>query len=260
MRNHSNTLLAAAGTVLFTAFASSPVACAQDTSSSYRAPRTVDGQPDLQGIWRVMSSANFDIQDHSASLGVPAGMGIVEGNELPYVPTALAIRQANYRERYTADPESKCFMVGTPRIMYMPFPFQIVQTSDQVNIISEYVHTPRTLRFDSEHPEGPEWIMGDSRAHWEDDTLVVDVANFTDGNWLDRSGNFTSNNLHVVERYTRIGPDHMRYEATVEDPDVFSRPWNMDFILYRQIEPRAQLLEYECQAYLTAEHDKNDTQ
>lgn len=260
MRTHPNRLQGIAVAAMIAAVAMTPAAQAQTNASAYKAPRTIDGQPDLQGVWRVMNSANFDIRDHSASLGVPAGMGIVEGNELPYVPTALAIRQANYRERYTADPETKCFMVGTPRIMYMPFPFQIVQTKDQINIISEYVHTPRTLRFNTEHPEGPEWIMGDSRAHWEGETLVVDVANFTDGNWLDRSGNFTSNGLHIVERYTRIGPDHMRYEATIEDPNVFAEPWTMGFILYRYVEPNAQLLEYECQAYLTAEHDENDTQ
>ena len=207
-----------------------------------------------------MNSANFNIQDHSASLGVPAGMGIVEGNELPYLPAALTIRQANYRERYRSDPETKCYMVGTPRIMYMPFPLQIVQTRDQINIISEYVHTPRTLRFNSEHPDGPEWIMGDSRAHWDGDTLVVDVANFSDGNWLDRSGNYTTDGLHIVERYTRIDPDHIQYEATIEDPNIYSRPWKISFPLYRRIEPNAQLLEYECEAYITQERDKNDTQ
>jgi hypothetical protein len=233
---------------------------AQRGTAAYKAPRTVDGQPDLQGIWQAVNSANFNIQDHSASLGIPAGMAIVEGNDIPYLPAALAVRQANYRSRYVEDPEGKCFMVGTPRTMYMPFPFQIVQTKDQINIISEYVHTPRTLRFDSEHPTGPEWIMGDSRAHWEGDTLVVDVANFTDGNWLDRSGNFTSSTLHVVERYTRTDADHIQYEATIEDPTVFSRPWKISFPLYRRVEPNAQLLEYECEAYITAEHDKNDTQ
>jgi hypothetical protein len=245
---------------LIVAGAMSTAVQAQGPDSAYRAPRTIDGQPDLQGVWQAMNSANFDIQDHSASLGVPAGMSIVEGNELPYLPAALAVRQANYRRRFDADPETKCFMVGTPRVMYMPFPFQIVQTENQINIISEYVHTPRTIRFDTDHPEGPEWIMGDSRAHWEGETLVVDVANFIDGNWLDRSGNFTSDALHIVERFTRIGPDHMLYEATIEDPKVFSRAWNMSFTLYRHVEPNAQLLEYECQAYLTAEHDKNDTQ
>jgi len=244
---------------LMAAVAAGPVALAQRNAPAYKPPRTIDGQPDLQGIWQAVNSANFNIQDHAASLGIPAGFGIVEGNELPYLPAALAERQANYRRRFTNDPETKCFMVGTPRTMYMPFPMQIVQTKDQINIISEYVHTPRTLRLNSEHPEGPEWIMGDSRAHWEGDTLVVDVRNFTDGNWLDRSGNFTSDALHIVERYTRIDRDHLMYEATIEDPKVYSRPWKMSFPLYRRVEANAQLLEYECQAYLRYEQDKNDT-
>lgn len=260
MRIHLRTFGVLGGLVLIALVSMTGTAHAQRVGAAYRAPRTVDGQPDLQGIWQAVSSANFNIQDHSASLGVPAGMSIVEGNEIPYLPAALAIRQANYRERYSQDPEAKCFMVGTPRIMYMPFPFQIVQTEGQINILSEYVHTPRTLRFNSEHPRGPEWIMGDSRAHWEGETLVVDVTNFTDGNWLDRSGNFTSSTLHVVERYTRTDPDHILYEATIEDPAVFSQPWKMSFPLYRRVESNAQLLEYECQAYITAEHDKNDTQ
>ena len=235
-------------------------AWAQGTAA-YKAPRTVDGQPDLQGIWQAVNSANFNIQDHSASLGIPAGQAIVEGNDIPYGPLALAQRQANYRNRFKDDPEGKCFMVGTPRMMYLPHPLQIFQTKNQINMVSEYVHTPRTIRLGSEHPKGQfEWIMGDSRGHWEGDTLVVDVTHFPDGNWLDRSGNYTSASLHVVERYTRIDPDHIQYEATIEDPNVFARPWKMSFPLYRRVEKNAQLLEYECQAYLTAEHDKNDTQ
>jgi hypothetical protein len=260
VRIHFKTLAAVVGAALIVVVAATGTAQAQGRGSAYRVPRTVDGQPDLQGIWQAVNTANFNIQDHSATLGVPAGMSIVEGNELPYLPGALSARQANYRERFREDPESKCFMVGTPRTMYMPFPLQIVQTKDQINIISEYAHTSRMLRLNSEHPDGPEWIMGDSRAHWEGDTLVVDVANFADGNWLDRSGNYTSNALHVVERFTRTGPDHIQYEATIEDPLVFSAPWKISFPLYRRVEPNAQLLEYECPAYLTAEHDKNDTQ
>jgi hypothetical protein len=252
--------IGALGGALLLALIATPDAALAQRGNAYRAPRTADGHPDLQGIWQALNSANFNIQDHSASLGVPAGQAIVEGNELPYLPAAMVTRQENYRRRFDDDPESKCFMVGTPRVMYLPFPLQIVQMPEQINIISEFVHTPRTLRFNSEHPRGPEWIMGDSRAHWEGETLVVDVANFTDGNWLDRSGNFTTNTLHVVERYTRTGPDHIQYEATIEDPSIFSRSWKISFPLYRRVEPNAQLLEYECQAYLAVEHDKNDTQ
>ena len=211
-----------------------------------RAPRTPDGHPDLQGIWQALNTAVWDIQDHSAQLSVPAGRGVVEGNELPYLPEALTQREANRKNR-SADPESKCWMVGVPRIMYMPYPLQIVQTRDQVTILSEYVHTIRNIYLSGQHPpEGIQWFMGDSRGRWEGDTLVVDVVHFTDQTWFDRSGNFHSEALHVVERFTRTGPDHLLYEAVIEDPKVFSRPWKMSMPLYRRQEKNAQLLEYEC--------------
>jgi len=227
------------------------------SAQQYRAPRTPDGQPDLQGIWQAVNTAVWNIQDHSASLGVPAGQGIVDGNEIPYRQEALAKRLENYRNRTTDDPERKCYMVGTPRILYMPYPFQIVQTRNQIAIISEYVHTVRSIRLAGQHPAGSvQWWMGDSRARWEGETLVVDVTNFTDQTWFDRSGNYHSDALHVVERYTRIGPDHIQYEATLEDPKTFTRPWKISMPLYRRVERNAQLLEYECQAHLEAERDK----
>jgi len=150
------------------------------------------------------------------------------------------------------DPEAKCYMPGVPRLNYEPFPFQIAQFDDHVLIIYEYIHIHRLLLMDgSPHPD-PEVIdfwMGDSRAHWEGDTLVVDVRNFNDQTWFDRAGNFHSDALHVVERYTRTGPDHMTYEATIEDPKVFTRPWKISMPLYRRQEKNVQLLEYECYAY-----------
>ena len=229
----------------------------QAAAPPYRAPRTPDGHPDLQGIWQAMNTAVWDIQDHSAQLGVPAGQGIVEGNDIPYLPGALAKRRENYVNRATMDPEARCFMVGVPRITYMPYPFQIVQTATQVTLLYEYVHTVRSVRVNSPHPKGPiEWWMGDSRGRWDGETLVVDVVHFTDQTRFDRSGNYHSAALHVVERYTRTGPDHMLYEATIEDPTVFSRPWKISMPLYRRLERNIQLLEYECQAYLEAEKDR----
>ena len=220
----------------------------------YRAPRTANGSPDLQGIWQAMNTASWSIQDHSAQLGIPAGRGVVEGNEIPYLPSALAKRQENLKNRATADTESKCFMVGVPRITYMPYPFQIFQASSQITIVYEYAHTIRNLYLNSAHPPaGIEWYMGDSRARWEGETLVVDVVHFTDQTWFDRAGNYHSNALHVVERYTRTGSDHLLYEATIEDPNVFSRPWKMSMPLYRHVEPNAQLLEYECYAFIEAQ-------
>ncbi len=226
------------------------------TPPVHTAPRTAEGRPNLQGIWQALNTAVWDIQDHPARLGVPAGQGVVEGNEMPYQPWALTKREENLKNRATADPEAKCNMVGVPRITYMPFPFQIVQGRKQITILYEYVHTFRNIFMDSPHPPGPiEWWMGDSRGRWEGDTLVVDVVHFTDQTWFDRSGNFHSDALHVVERYTRTGADHMLYEATIEDPKVFTRPWTMSMPLYRRQEKNVQLLEYECYAYLLGEGD-----
>ena len=241
----------AAAIVLMTSLSG---AAQSQSSAPYAPPRTADGRPDLGGIWQALNTAVWDIQDHHARYGVPAGQGVVEGNEIPYQPWALAKRQENFKNRLTADPEAMCRMVGVPRIMYMPYPLQIVQTPKQISILSEYVHTVRNIYLGSQHPRGPiEWWMGDSRGRWEGDTLVVDNVHFTDQTWFDRSGNFHSGELHVVERFTRTGPDHLRYEATIEDPKVFTRPWKMSMPLYRRVEPNAQLLEYECYDYAQQE-------
>jgi len=232
------------------------VSIAASAQQPYKAPRTPDGQPDLRGIWQALNTAVWNIEDHAAELGTPAGQGIVEGGGIPYLPSALAKRQQNFANRRTDDPEAKCQMPGVPRITYMPYPFQIAQTAKQVTMLYEYVHTFRNIYLDSPHPKGPiSWWMGDSRATWEGDTLVVDVVHFTDQTWFDRSGNYHSDALHVIERYTRTGPDHMLYEATIDDPNVFSRPWKISMPLYRRQEANARLLEYECYAYLEAERD-----
>jgi len=187
---------------------------------------------------------------------VPAGQSVVVGGEIPYLPSALAGRQENYENRLTEDPEARCFMVGVPRITYMPYPLQIVQAADQVTILYEYIHSFRNIRLDSEHPPGPiQWWMGDSRGHWEGDTLVVDVIHFTDQTRFDRVGNYHSQDLHVVERYTRTGPDHMLYEATIEDPAVYSRSWSISMPLYRRQESNVRLLEYECYAFVEEQRD-----
>jgi hypothetical protein len=243
--------------LLLAAAAMLPALAAAQTP--YTPPRTPDGQPDLQGIWRAMNTAIWNIQDHSAEPGIPAGQGVVEGNELPYLPAALKQRMENLKNRATQDNETRCAMVGVPRIVYMPYPFQIFQSRDQIVMVSEYAHTIRNIHLNSQHPpEGIAWYMGDSRARWEGETLVVDVVHFTDQTWFDRSGNFHSPSLHVVERYTRTGPDHMLYEATIEDKEVFSRPWKMRMTLYRDVEPNAQLLEYECAPFIEAAKNKGN--
>ncbi|MDE0004991.1 MAG: hypothetical protein OXQ29_20060 [Rhodospirillaceae bacterium] len=226
----------------------------QDEGEEYSVPRTPFGHPDLQGIWQVLSTAVWDIEDHAAQLGVPAGQGVVLGGPIPYQPWAEEQRAENYENRLMGDPEASCKMVGVPRITYMPFPFQIVQTPTQVTILYEYVHTVRNIYLDSDHPDDMTdrlW-MGDSRGRWEGDALVVDVVHFTDQTWFDRSGNFHSEALHVIERYSRSGPDHMIYEVTIEDSAVFTESWQMRMPLYRRQEEDIRLLEYECHAYLEA--------
>jgi hypothetical protein len=215
--------------------------------------------PDLQGIWQTMNSAAWDIQDHTGQrfpglpprFAMPAGAGVVDGNEIPYQPWALEKKAENFRTRLTADPEASCYLPGVPRITYMPFPFQIVQFADRIVILYEYLHATREIYMDGgPHSElALDSWMGDSRGRWEGNTLVVDVTSFNDRTWFDRVGNFHSDELHVVERYTRVGADQMTYEATIEDPKVFTRPWKMRMPLYRRAEANAQVLEFECYAY-----------
>jgi hypothetical protein len=213
-------------------------------------PRTPDGKPDMSGIWHAVNSAAWNILPQAAEQGVPAGLGVVEGNEIPYRPEAAARQRENYANRAKLDPETKCWLPGVPRATYMGLPFQIVQTPTQVSILYEYAHTLRNIFMNSPHPRGPiEFWMGDSRGTWEGDTLVVDVVHFNDQTWFDRAGNHHSEQLHVVERYTPIDRDHINYEVTIEDPKVFTRSWKMSMPLYRRLDRNMQLLEYECTAF-----------
>ena len=230
---------------------------------AYAAPRTANGKPDLQGIWQTHNRAWGDIQDHDAqpglpagkgqpfptTWGIPAGPGVVEGKVIPYQPWAAAKKQENFDHRLALDPLAKCFMPGVPRATYMNLSFQISQTPKYVVMVYEYSHTYRIIYTDgSPHVEGIDFWMGDSRGHWEGNTLVVDVANFNDQTWFDMAGNFHSEALHVVERYTRSGPDTLQYDVTIEDPKVFTRPWKMAMPIHRVAEQDYgdRLLEYEC--------------
>lgn len=224
--------------------------CIPAFAAAQAIPRSPDGKPDLSGVWQVVNTASWNIEPHTAAKDVPAGQGVVEGGEIPYQTWALEKRKENVQNRATADPESKCYLPGVPRITYMPYPFRVVQTPKQISILYEYVHALRNIYMDSQHPEGPiEWWMGDSRGRWEGDTLVVDVMHFNDQTWFDRAGNFHSEALHVVERYTPIDAAHINYEVTIEDPKVFTRPWKMSTPLYRRLERDIQILEYECHVY-----------
>ena len=213
----------------------------------YDGPRTPEGRPDLNGIWQTLNAASWDIRAHNAQDGVPAGLGVVEGGEIPYQPWAAARQQENYANRLTEDPVRKCYLPGVPRITYMPFPFRILQTPDHVVVTYEYAHAVRIIYTDgSPHPLPNDFWMGDSRGHWDGDTLVVDNTHFNGLTWFDAAGNFHSDQLHVVERYTPITPYHVDYEVTIEDPEVFTRPWTMRMPLYRRMEAGLQLLDYDC--------------
>ena len=224
--------------------------------AAYRAPRTADGKPDLNGIWQALNTANWDIQDHPARMGpvvelgaafsVPGGQGVVDGNEIPYLPEAAAKKKENAEKWLSSDPEIKCYLPGVPRATYMPYPFQIFQTHDSILIAYEFAGATRTIYMNTDKKSPSDTWMGWSVGHWEGDTLVVDVTSFNDQTWFDRAGNFHSDSLHVVERYTPISPDALDYEVTIEDPKVFSRPWKMRMPLHRRLEKNAQVLEYQC--------------
>lgn len=234
---------------------------------TYRAPRLPGTQtPDFNGIWQALTTANWDIQGHASqpapfshlqgAWGVqPAGAGIVEGNEIPYRPEALEQKRTNFENRLTidpqnihdsGDPEAKCFQPGVPRAMYQPYPFQILHTADKMLMAFEFASASRVIEL-RDHEEAPvsNW-MGWSNGSWDGDTLVVDVTAFNGLSWFDRAGNFAGENLHVVERYTLLSPNHIMYEATIEDPDTFTRSWKVSFPLYRRIEQNVELLDMKC--------------
>ena len=241
-----------AGAIALVSLVATPAAqqTAAPAAQARPVPTTRDGKPDMSGIWQAMNTANWNIQAHSAQRGIPAGLGVVAGNDLPYQPSALARRAENFKNRATADTEAKCYLPGVPRIMYMPHPFQIVQTPKMTMLLFEYLHATRNVYMDTPHLRGPiEFWMGDSRGRWEGDTLVVDVVHFNDQTWFDRAGNFHSEALHVVERYALTDRDHLSYTATIEDPKVFTRPWTMNMVFYRHTEPNFQLLDFECYAF-----------
>jgi hypothetical protein len=223
---------------------------------AYKAPKTKDGKPDLNGIWQAMNEANWDIRPHAASQGpvfslgaaysAPAGLGVVEGGDIPYKPEAAAKQKANYADRLKLDPEVKCYMGGVPRSTYMPYPFQIVQGTDTMMFVYEFAGAVRVINMKAPTKAPADSWMGWSNGHWEGDSLVVDVTSLNDQTWFDRAGNWHSDQLHVIERFTRIGPDALQYEATIDDPKVFTRQWKMSMPLYRRMEKNAQLLEYKC--------------
>ena len=239
-------------------------------AQGYQPARTPGGKPDLNGIWQAVNTANYDIETHTArpamalrpgphvpvpaapvlALGavgaVPAGLGVVEGGPIPYQPWALEQRKKNRDNWLTSDPEIRCYLPGVPRATYMPFPFQIFHSDKAVFIAYEYAGAVRNIFLEDPGPPPVDSWMGQSVGRWDGDTFVVDSNGFNGQSWFDRSGNFASEGLKVTERYTHTGPNHLQYEATIEDPKVFTRPWKMSMPLYRRVEPNAQLLDFKC--------------
>lgn len=238
----------------------SVLGCTQEQSSepSIAAPVISSDPPDLSGIWQTMNTASWNLEGHTASKmpvtnilgalgGIPAGMSVVEGGEIPYLPEALEKRDQNRSDWTNLDPVAKCYIPGVPRATYMPWPFQILQTDTEIFVAYEFGSNSRTIFMDRPGTEAPlpSW-MGYSLGHWEGETLVVNVTKQVPDTWLDASGNYHGPNLVVEERYTLIDENHMQYEATIDDPDVFSRPWKIKIPLYRRMEDGARLLEYKC--------------
>ena len=231
------------------------VATAAGQAPAYRAPRTGDGKPNFNGIWQALNTAHWDIEAHAAAPGpisdlgasyaVPGGLGVVEG-EIPYKPEALAKRKEHYANRMKLDPEIKCYLPGVPRATYMPYPFQILQSQKHIMVVHEFAGAVRTIYMDNQVEAPADSWMGWSNGHWEGETLVVDTKGFNGQTWLDRAGNFHTDALHVIERFTARSPDTLWYEVTLEDPNVFTRPWKMSMPLYRRVEKNAQLMEYRC--------------
>ena len=251
-RNVTARASAAAAVIALCALAAGATGLAQ----SGEIPRASDGRPDLSGIWQAVTAAHWNIEPHAAYGGrvtdsgavgaVPGGLGIVEGGNIPYRPEAIVKRQENFENRRTEDPEAKCYLPGVPRATYMPFPFQIVQGTSKIFIAYEFASGNRVIHMDPV-PESPvDTWMGHSVGRWDGDSLVVDVTAFNGQTWFDRAGNHHSSSLHVVERYTPVTPYHLNYEATIEDPNTFTRPWKVSLPLYRRMEEDMQLLEFRC--------------
>jgi len=256
MGNRSGYLASALGIVfLLAAVMPSQAQTAQTPAQTYRAPRTKDGKPDLNGLWQAVNTANWDIEGHGAAPGpfwqlgaefsVPPGLGVVEGGAIPYKPEALKQKKENFADRMNRDPEIKCYLPGVPRAMYMPYPFQIIQSPDQIMMVFEFAGALRTVYMKHSDAPADSW-MGWSNGKWEGESLVINTSDFIDKTWFDRSGNFHSDELKVTERLTAVDKDHLNYEVTIEDPKVFTRPWKMSMPLYRIVEKNAQILEYKC--------------
>jgi hypothetical protein len=224
----------------------------------------------MNGIWQAVNTANWDLEPHNAkaalamrpgpivpvpakevlALGaigsVPMGLGVVDGGTIPYTPAGLKKREENRANYLKLDPEIKCYLPGVPRATYMPFPFQIFQSNSHFFIAYEYASAVRNIYLKDPGPPETDTWMGQSVGRWEGDTFVVAANGFNDLSWLDRAGNHHTEQLRVTERYTMTSPDHILYEATLEDPGAYTRPWKMSMPLYRRVEAGARLGQFKC--------------
>ncbi len=228
--------------------------------TDYRAPRDPWGNPDLNGIWQAMGTAYWDLETHESRAGpmwqlgaigaIPGGVGVVEGDEIPYKPEALEKKQANMANWLELDPVVRCYMPGIPRANYMPYPFQIFQTEQNILFAYQFASSTRNVFMNRPDYEAPILtVMGHNLGHWEGETLVITTSDQYDWTWLDHSGNHHSEALKVTERFTALGPNSMWYEATIDDPEVYTRPWKIGLPLYRRIEPNMRLVEFKCTEY-----------
>lgn len=259
MRNVLITVLVSGSIILFVGLGETLNGQQRASQPEVRSRQVEASGTDLNGIWQTIGTADWDIRDHMAQsgpsefgalFGEPPGQGIVEGNEIPYQPAAAQKKKENFEKRFTEDPEAKCYLPGVPRATYMPYPFQIVQTPRYILIVYEFAGAVRTIHMNEPKPNPVDtaldsW-MGYSSGHWEGRTLVVEASDFNDQTWFDRAGDFHSDALRVTERYTLTDSDHIAYQATIEDPNVFTRPWKLDVPLYRLKNKGAQLLENKC--------------
>ena len=221
----------------------------------------IAGRPNLNGIYQAINTANWNLEDHSATatsfwqlgamFAIPAGQSVIVDNNgtIPYNPAGLKKRAENQAGWPKSDPEAKCYMPGLPRATYMPYPFQIVQGQKDILFVYEYASSNRIVHM-SNHTEAPvdSW-MGWSNGKWEGDTLVIEAKGFNDQSWFDRAGNHHSEALVVTERYSIMpgsAGNILNYEARIEDPKVLTRPFTIRMPLYRRVEPNVQLLEYKC--------------
>jgi len=245
-------------------------------ASTWKPPRGPDHvHPDLNGVWQVLNTANYDVEPHGASAAmafrpgpvipvpaaqvvamgavgaVPPGPGVVVGGAIPYKPEAKAQRDDNRAHWLERDPEIKCYLPGVPRATYMPYPLRILQSDHGMVIAYEYASAVRTLLFKDPGPAPVDSWMGQSVAHWEGDTLVVKVTGLNDQSWLDRAGNFHSDQMTVVERYTLTSPMTIRYEAEITDPEVYAHPWKIEMTLYKAVGSDVTFGQFKCVEFVT---------